>query len=302
MSPPRLAVVGPTASGKSAVAHALAVEAGDIDIVSVDSMQVYRGMDIGTATPTAAERAAVPHHLIDIVDVDTEFTVAMFQEFLGGALEAVCAAGRRAVLVGGTGLYHRAAVDGLELAGSWPAIRERLESELASVGATALYERLRDVDPDAAERIDPANGRRIVRALEVGEGSGRRFSSFGQGLDRYPPTDVVQVGLRWERDVLAQRIEARVHTMFDMGLLDEAAAVLERGPSRTASAALGYAELFDHLRGACSLDEALHAIVANTRRFAVRQERWFRRDPRIRWVDVHDDPVAEVLPVLRAAW
>lgn len=302
MTPPRLAVVGPTASGKSAVALAFSVERGDTDIVSVDSMQVYRGMDIGTATPSADEQACVPHHLINLVDVDVEFTVALFQEALITALDGIEVAGRRALLVGGTGLYHRAAIDGLELAGVWPDIRARLVDELAAEGSEALYERLTQIDPDAAARIDASNGRRIVRALEVWEGSGRRFSSFGPGLDRYPATDVVQVGLRWDRAVLAERIERRVHAMVALGLVAEAERVLAMSPSRTARAALGYAEMFAYLEGEYSLDEAVAAIVANTRRFAVRQDRWFRRDPRIRWVDVHDDPVAEVLPVLRGVW
>ena len=302
MTPPRLAVVGSTASGKSAVALAFAVERGDTDIVSVDSMQVYRGMDIGTATPSADEQACVPHHLINLVDVDVEFTVALFQDALVTALDGIEVAGRRALLVGGTGLYHRAAIDGLELAGVWPDIRARLVDELAAEGPEVLYERLARIDPEAAARIDASNGRRLVRALEVWEGSGRRFSSFGPGLDRYPATDVVQVGLRWDRAVLAERIERRVHAMVASGLVAEAERVLAMSPSRTARAALGYAEMFAHLEGEYSLDETVAAIVANTRRFAVRQDRWFRRDPRIRWVDVHDDPVAEVLPVLRGVW
>jgi len=302
VTPPRLAVVGSTASGKSAVALAFAVERGDTDIVSVDSMQVYRGMDIGTATPSADEQACVPHHLINLVDVDVEFTVALFQDALVTALDGIEVAGRRALLVGGTGLYHRAAVDGLELAGVWPDIRARLVDELAAEGSEVLYERLARIDPEAAARIDASNGRRLVRALEVWEGSGRLFSSFGPGLDRYPATDVVQVGLRWDRAVLAKRIERRVHAMVASGLVAEAERVLAMSPSRTARAALGYAEMFAHLEGEYSLDETVAAIVANTRRFAVRQDRWFRRDPRIRWVDVHDDPVAEVLPVLRGVW
>ena len=302
MTPPRLAVVGSTASGKSAVALAFAVERGDTDIVSVDSMQVYRGMDIGTATPSADDQACVPHHLINLVDVDVEFTVALFQDALITALDDIEGAGHRALLVGGTGLYHRAAVDGLELAGVWPDIRARLTDELAAEGSEVLYARVVQIDPEAAARMDASNGRRIVRALEVWEGSGRLFSSFGPGLDRYPATDVVQVGLRWDRAVLAERIERRVHAMVASGLVAEAERVLAMNPSRTARAALGYAEMFAYLEGEYSLDESVAAIVANTRRFAVRQDRWFRRDPRIRWVDVHDDPVAEVLPVLRGVW
>jgi tRNA dimethylallyltransferase len=265
-------------------------------------MQVYRGMDIGTASPTATERAEVRHHLVDLVEVDTEFTVAMFQRALADALADIGGRGGRAVLVGGTGLYHRAAVDGLELAGRWPEIRERLEGEFTATGPRALHDRLVELDPAAAERIEPDNARRIIRALEVTLGSGRPFSSFGPGLDTYGESEVLQIGLRWDRARLAERIAARVHQMMSSGLLDEVAAVLARHPSRTARQALGYRELIDHLEGRCGLDEAVEATIRRTRQFAVRQDRWFRRDPRVRWVDVEHDPVAEALPVVAGVW
>jgi tRNA dimethylallyltransferase len=265
-------------------------------------MQVYRGMDIGTASPTATERAEVRHHLVDLVEVDTEFTVAMFQRALADALADIGGRGGRAVLVGGTGLYHRAAVDGLELAGRWPEIRERLEGEITATGPRALHDRLVELDPAAAERIEPDNARRIIRALEVTLGSGRPFSSFGPGLDTYGESEVLQIGLRWDRARLAERIAARVHQMMSSGLLDEVAAVLARHPSRTARQALGYRELIDHLEGRCGLDEAVEATIRRTRQFAVRQDRWFRRDPRVRWVDVEYDPVAEALPVVAGVW
>ena len=265
-------------------------------------MQVYRGMDIGTASPTAAERAEVRHHLIDLVGVDVEFTVADFQNALDGALVDIAGRGGRAVLVGGTGLYHRAAVDGLDLAGRWPAIRSDLESELETVGPREFHARLLRLDPEAAARIEPDNARRLVRALEVIAGSGRPFSSFGAGLDVYAESPVVQIGLRWDRSRLAERIEARVHTMMSAGFLDEVADVLACSPSRTARQALGYRELIDHLEGRCTLDEAVALTIRRTRQFAVRQDRWFRRDPRIRWVDVEQDPVAEALPLILEAW
>ena len=297
--PGRVAVVGVTAGGKSAVALAAARLLGELEIVSVDAMQVYRGMDIGTAKPTRAERAEVRHHCIDLVDPDVAFSVADFVVAYEGALATIAASGHRPLLVGGTGLYLRAVTDGLDLPGHWPALRAELEADAdASADAAGLYERLRLLDPVAAERIEPTNRRRIVRALEVCIGSGRPFSSFGPGLTSYDASPVVQLGLRWDRARLAERITQRVHAMMDAGLLDEVRHLLGRpgGMSRTARQALGYRELIEHLDGDRSLDEAVEAIVVRTRQFAVRQDRWFRRDPRIRWLDIDSDPVAEALP------
>lgn len=277
---------------------AVATQHDDVDIVSVDSMQVYRHMNIGTAKPTAEEQKRVRHHLIDIVEPSEEFTVAMFQDQLHTALASIAESSRSALLVGGTGLYHRAVVDGLDLAGSWPEIRRRLEDEADTAGTTSLHARLVQLDPVAASRMEPTNTRRVVRALEVIEGSGELFSSFGGGLEEYPDSEVLQVGLRWPRAVLAQRIELRVHKMMEDGFLDEVERVLSGHPSRTARQALGYRELIDHLEGRCSLDEAVSTTITRTRQFAVKQERWFRRDPRIEWVDIEDDPVAEVTPVI----
>lgn len=277
---------------------AVASQRDDIDIVSVDSMQVYRHMNIGTAKPTLAEQQSVRHHLIDIVDPSEEFTVAMFQERLDNALVAIAGSGRTALLVGGTGLYHRAAVDGLDLAGSWPEIRTRLEEEASAHGTPAMHARLTQLDPVAAQRMEPTNTRRVIRALEVIEGSGELFSSFGKGLEEYPHSEVHQVGLRWPREVLAQRIEQRVHDMMSSGFLQEVQYVLALQPSRTARQALGYNELIDHLEGRCSLDEAVETTITRTRQFAVKQERWFRRDPRIEWVDIEHDPAVEAGPVI----
>ena len=298
----RVALIGATASGKSSLAHTFASRHDDVEIVSVDSMQVYRGMDIGTASPSREERAAVPHHLIDVCDPSEEFTVARFRDLLDEALLGIGQRGHRALLVGGTGLYHRCAVDGLELAGGDDAVRARLEGEASELGVEELHRRLASLDPVAADRMEPTNLRRVVRALEVIEVTGRPFSSFGDGLDRYPPTPVAQIGLRWERAALAERIEARVHAMIDSGFVDEVIALLDASPSRTAMQALGYAEIAAHLRGECSLDEAIDATVLHTRQFAVRQERWFRRDPRIRWVDITVDPILEAMDVLEEVW
>ena len=260
---------------------AVAAERDDTDIISVDSMQVYRHMSIGTAKPTVEEQQSVRHHLIDIVEPSEEFTVAIFQHHLEQALSSIAMSSRFGLLVGGTGLYHRAAIDGLDLAGSWPEIRQRLEAEADAEGTPSLHQRLVELDPVAASRMEPTNTRRVVRALEVIEGSGELFSSFGSGLDEYPDSEVHQVGLRWPREVLATRIEQRVHRMMDDGFLHEVEHVLTLEPSRTARQALGYRELIDHLEGRCSLDEAIDATVTRTRQFAVKQERWFRRDPRI---------------------
>ena len=290
----RVAIVGPTASGKSAVALHVAEQAGAA-LISVDSMQVYRGMDIGTAKPTPAEQARVRHHLIDLVDPSEAFTVAQFQQ----AYRALDASLGPAILVGGTGLYHRAVLDDLDLPGEWPALR----AELLTQPAAALHARLTELDPAAAAKMEPTNQRRVVRALEVTLGSGRPFSSFGPGLDAYPPNPIAQIGLRWNRAVLADRIQQRVEQMLAAGLLGEVARLLAApgGLSRTAAQALGYKELIEHLRGDVTFDAAVARIVVRTRQFAVRQLRWFGRDPRVAWVDVEHDPVAEVAPVVLTA-
>jgi len=296
-----IAVVGPTASGKSSVALAAAADRDDVELISVDSMQVYRGMDIGTAKPTRAQRDRVRHHLLDLVDPGDEFSVTDFQREFGAAVADIAERHHRPILVGGTGLYHRAVIDDLEVPGEWPALRRRLADEADAVGPEPLHERLARLDPVAAERMEPTNTRRIVRALEVCEGSGRPFSSFGPGLDAYPPSSVTQIGLRWDRAVLTERITSRVHQMMADGLLDEVRTLADAGMSRTASQALGYKELLAHVDGSLGLDEAVELIIVRTRQFAVRQLRWFQRDPRVRWVDIEHDPVAEALPDVRKA-
>ncbi|MEP6661331.1 MAG: tRNA (adenosine(37)-N6)-dimethylallyltransferase MiaA [Acidimicrobiales bacterium] len=297
MNAPAVAIVGPTASGKSALALAVARERGGVEIASVDSMQVYRDMDIGTAKPTAADRAAVPHHLIDFVDPTEEFTVVDFRREYDRVSAAIATRGAAALLVGGTGLYVRAVVDRLEPPGEWPELRADLEHDSDT---QALHERLRGLDPRAATKTTPANRRRIVRALEVTLGSGKPFSSFGPGLDTYPPTDVPQIGLRVARPVLAARIEARLHAQMDAGFLDEVRTLAGRQLSRTAGQALGYRELLGHLQGRYSLTQAVELAITRTRQFAVRQERWFRRDPRVRWATVDDNCLAALPLVLEA--
>ena len=287
MSARHLAIVGPTASGKSALALSLARSRPGLEIVSADAMQVYRGMDVGTAKPSALEQAEVPHHLIDLVEPGEAFSLARFQAAARTVLADIEARGHRAVLVGGTGLYVRTVVDDLLLPGRFPDARAHVEVE---PDTAALHRRLAALDPVAAARMEPTNRRRVVRALEVTLGSGRPFSSFGPGLATYPPSPFTQLGLRVPLPVLDQRIAARFAAMVDRGLLAEVRA-LAAGPvppSATAGQALGYRELLAHVAGRCSLGEAVEEAVRRTRQFARRQVRWFRRDPRISWSDVDD--------------
>jgi len=268
-------------------------------IVAVDAMQVYRGMDIGTAKPTADDQTAVPHHCLDLVNPDERFTVAEFKSHGVAACEQISQAGADALFVAGTGLYLTAVIDDLQLPGEWPEVRAALQAE---PDVDVLFARLQELDPRAASRMDKSNRRRIERALEVCIGSGRPFSSFGPGTGAYPPSSARQIGILWPRETLSQRIERRVHAMMAAGLLGEVRGLAARFTlSREARQALGYKELLEHLDGHLSLEEAVAKIVLRTRQFAVRQERWFRRDPRIEWVTVQADPVAEVAPRVLAA-
>jgi tRNA dimethylallyltransferase len=263
----------------------------------MDSMAVYRGMDVGTAAPTLAERVEVPHHLLDLVEPTEEFSVSKFQRAARAVLDDLSARSARAVLVGGTGLHVRAVVDDLEIPGRWDAVRVDLEAE---PDTAALHTRLGDLDPVAAGRMESSNRRRIVRALEVTLGSGRPFSSFGPGLKAYPASPFTQVGLHLERNLLDRRIADRYRRQLDEGFLDEVRALAEvpGGLSSTAAQALGYRELLAHLRGECTLEAAIDDAAAATRRFARRQERWFRRDPRIEWFEVGEDSLVVLDDVL----
>ena len=277
---------------------------GGIELVSVDSMQVYRGMDVGTAKPSPAERTEIPHHLIDVADPAEEWSVTRFQDAVGAALAGIEARGHRALLVGGTGLYLQAVVDGLEVPGSWPELRAQLEAEAAGPsGPRALHRRLAELDPAAAARMEPGNARRIVRALEVTTGSGRPFSSFGPGLGTYPSTRFRLAGVWLPRDVVNARIEHRYRRQLEDGFLDEVRrlACRPQGLSRTARQALGYRELLDAVEGNTTVEEAVELAVRRTRQFARRQRAWFRRDPRITWLGAAEKPLA-VLPALLGDW
>ena len=297
--PPVVAVVGPTASGKSDLAVALARELGG-EVVNADSMQLYRGMDVGTAKLSPGERAGVTHHLLDVWDVRETASVAEYQRLARAAVDDVRDRGRVALLVGGSGLYVRAVLDEMEFPGTDAEVRARLEAELESAGARALHARLAELDPAAAAAILPSNGRRIVRALEVVEITGAPFvASLPEQRSVYP---AVQIGLDVPRPELDARIDLRVERMWAAGLVEEVRRLSEAGlrEGRTASRALGYAQVLRFLDGECSEGEALADTQRATRRFARRQDTWFRRDERIGWLAYDaDDLLARALRLVR---
>ncbi|CAN5730848.1 tRNA (adenosine(37)-N6)-dimethylallyltransferase MiaA [soil metagenome] len=300
-APPRhLALVGTTASGKSALALDVARCHRDIELVSVDSMGVYRGMDIGTAKPTAAEQAEVSHHLIDLAEPTEEFTLSRYRDAFDEALAGIEGRGHRALLVGGTALYLRTVVDNLAIPGRYPETRAELEERPETA---ELYAWLARLDPLAAGRMQPTNRRRVLRALEVTLGSGRPFSSYGPGPEAHPPTRFDLVGIPLPREVVAERIVARYRQQLEAGFLDEVRRLTELALplSRPPAHALGFAELLGHLAGRTSLEEAVDLAVRRTRRFARRQRGWFHRDPRLTWFESTHDP-ADALPALLDRW
>ncbi|MFC1414828.1 tRNA (adenosine(37)-N6)-dimethylallyltransferase MiaA [Streptacidiphilus sp. N1-12] len=289
-SAPRvIAVVGATAAGKSDLGVALARELGG-EVVNTDSMQLYRGMDIGTAKLTVDERKGIPHHLLDVWDVTVAASVAEYQRMAREAIDALLAQGRTPVLVGGSGLYVRAAIDELDFPGTDPVVRARLEQELEEHGSGLLHNRLAALDSQAAQAILPSNGRRIVRALEVVEITGKPFSANLPGHESV--YDAVQIGVQVPRPELDRRIALRVDLMWEAGLLDEVARLAEVGlrEGRTASRALGYQQALCELDGDCTELEAREETVRATKRFARRQESWFRRDPRVHWLQHEGRP------------
>jgi tRNA dimethylallyltransferase len=289
-SRPIVAVVGATAAGKTSLSLDLA-ERLDGEIVNTDAMAVYRGMDIGTAKPPEAERRRIPHHLLDLLDVTEPLTVAEFQGWARAAIEDARSRGRTPVLVGGSALYTRAVLDRFDFPGTDPDVRRGLEAELVDAGPAELHRRLAETDPEAAARILPENGRRIVRALEVIAITGR---PYGASLPEHTYVDraTVQIGVDIDRPTLDPRIEQRVRAMFDEGFVDEVRRLLDRGlaEGRTARTAIGYREVASYLSGELTLEEAVEATTNATRRFSRRQDGWFRKDPRVVWVpwDVPD--------------
>lgn len=282
-------VLGPTASGKSSLAVDLAT-ALDGEVVNADAVQLYRGLDVGSAKITEAERRGVPHHLLDVLDVSQATSVAAFQREARSVVDDALRRGVTPVLVGGSSLYLRAVLDDFEFPGTDPDVRARYDRWLAAEGPEALHDELRRVAPDAAEHVLPTNGRRIVRALEVTELTGRPFrATLPPHVSGYDPVSLL--GLRVPRDVLDLRIAQRVDLMWEQGLVEEVRTLREHGldDAPTASRALGYQQVLTFLRGECTEDEAREETVRGTRAFARRQERLFRQDPRVRWLE-HDDP------------
>ena len=302
MPEPLIAIVGPTAAGKSELSLRVA-GALDGEVVNADSMQLYRGMDIGTGKLTPGQQAGIRHHLLDVWDVTEPASVSEYQRLARAVIADIAARGRTPVLVGGSGLYVRAAIDNLDFPGTDPALRARLEDELAATGPAVLHARLASLDPAAAAAILPGNGRRIVRALEVIELSGRPFSATLPAYHAIRPT--VQIGLDVPRPELDRRIADRVRQMWADGLVDEVRRLADgvQGglrAGRTASRALGYAQVLRVLDGEWTERQAKEETVRATRRFARRQESWFRRDPRVRWLPAADPvPTATALAVIR---
>lgn len=280
------ALVGPTASGKTEASLELAGRLG-AEILVIDSMTVYRGMDVGTAKPTAGDRRRVPHHLVDVAEPSEPFSVAAFQRLAREAIADIGDRGMAPLLVGGSGLYYRAVVDELEFPGTDPALRLSLEAEARALGAPRLHRRLTALDPEAAAKMEPTNERRVVRALEVAAMTGRPFSSYAEAWGRYPEGRVRAAGVKVPPETLRSRIEERAGRQLEGGLLEETRRLLDGGaePLLTASQAIGYAEAAEHLAGGITLDEALEKIVRRTKALARRQMAWFRRDPRIRWFE-----------------
>lgn len=286
---PVVALVGATASGKTGLSLDLAERLGG-EVVNTDAMQVYRGMDVGTAKLPEAGRRGIPHHLLDLLEVTEPATVALFQGWAREAIADIRDRDATPVLVGGSALYTRAILDRFEFPGTDDSLRRELEVELERVGSHALHERLAGVDPEAAAQILPDNGRRVVRALEVVALTGRPFSASLPRLE-YADALTVQIGVDIDRPTLDERIARRVEQMFAGGFVEEVEALLARGlaEGRTASRAIGYREVMGYLAGDRSLAEAIEQTTVATRRFARRQDAWFRKDPRIVWV-AHDDP------------
>ncbi len=299
-----VAIVGPTASGKTAVACELAERLG-AEIISADSMAVYRGMDIGTAKPTSSERARAVFHLIDVADPDEPFTVVDFQERAVAVIDELLGRGRLPLIVGGTGLYIRAVLDGLNIPGPEPdpEVRERLRREAEELGSEAMHSRLAEVDPETAARLHPNNTRRVIRALEVYEQSGRPMSEILRATKappRYP--DALEFGLTMDRETLYRRVEERVDLMIAQGLVDEVAGLLEKDYTTEAPAmqGLGYKEIAAYLQGKCDLAGAVDLLKQSTRRFAKRQYTWFRADARIHWINIDALSATEAASIIEA--
>ena len=285
MSSPVIIICGPTATGKSDLALEVA-ELIDGEIINADSMQLYKGMDIGTAKLSVDERNGIPHHLLDILTVEEDASVAQYQALARAAVDEIRTRNKAAIIVGGTGLYIKSIIDEMNFPETDPELRKKLESEAELLGAAELYSRLRLLDPEAAAAIEPANTRRIIRALEVIEVTGLPYSANlpSDTSLRYP--DALHIGLSMERSSLAPRIEARVHRMWQSGLVAEVDSLIEAGLLRgsTAQRAIGYAQVIAMRNGEISESKAIEETIVATRQYVRRQETWFKRDPRIQWI------------------
>lgn len=286
MTTPLIIICGPTATGKSDLALEVA-EKFNGEIINADSMQLYEGMNIGTAKLTLEERAGIPHHLLDILKVNQDASVAQYQELARAAIDEIRGRGKAVIVVGGTGLYIKSIIDEMNFPETDPALRKKLEEESELLGAAELYSRLRLLDPEAAAAIEPANTRRIIRALEVIEVTGKPYSANlpSDTSLRYP--DALHIGLAMERTALAPRIQARVHRMFEQGLISEVEGLLESGllEGNTAQRAIGYAQVIALIRGELNQSQAIEETIVATRQYVRRQETWFKRDLRIQWID-----------------
>lgn len=279
------AIVGPTAAGKSRLAVEVAQALGNVEIVSCDSIAVYRGLDVVAAKPSEADRALVPHHLVDVVDVDVDFTVVEYREMARRKIEEISERGHVPMLVGGSGLYFRAVVDELSFAPTSAELRERLEQEDPAL----LYERLRDADPVSAEALDPRNFRRVVRAVEVLELTGRRPSEMrGEWEKRVSAYDLTAAGLTWAREELFARAAERIRKQFEAGLVEEVGQAVATGMSKTSRQAVGVKELVPYLEGDSTLEDVTAELMRNTKAFIRRQLSWFGADERIRWFNISE--------------
>jgi tRNA dimethylallyltransferase len=291
-----IVICGATATGKSDIAIEVAQELG-AEIINADSMQLYRGMDIGTAKLNVEERKGIPHHLLDVLDVSQDSTVAWYQEQARAAITEIHSRGKDAVIVGGTGLYIKAILDDLNFPDTDPDVRAKLEAELAEFGAAALFTRLEELDPAAALAIDRANTRRVIRALEVIEITGMPFTANlpREDSSRYP--DALQFGLVMDREHLRERIDQRVDRMWDAGFVDEVDRLITQGIGNgsTAQRALGYAQIIAMRSGTMTEEEAKEDTKRASRQYARRQETWFSRDARIQWVAQHQPRLETIL-------
>ncbi|MCX6445581.1 MAG: tRNA (adenosine(37)-N6)-dimethylallyltransferase MiaA [Actinobacteria bacterium] len=292
-------IAGATATGKSSLSVELA-QAIDAEIINADSMQVYRGMDIGTAKISVEERQGIPHHMLDVLDVNQDSTVAWYQSGAREVIDEIHSRGKSVVMVGGTGLYIKAVIDELNFPDTDPMVRHTLNKEAEELGIDAMFARLEKLDPAAAIAIDRANLRRIIRALEVIEITGKPFTANlpREESIRYP--DARQFGLVMDRELLSTRIDERVNTMFEEGFVEEVQKLMPAGllEGRTAQRALGYSQIVSHLQGEVSLDAAIEETKRATRQYARRQETWFSRDARIKWISTRQPRLETILESL----